>query len=314
MKDKFIANIRSLFKSFINNKELFKRRNNSFIVPLISFLLIIFLLCFPTYMTSKKVKSDSLMKNFPQIQKPMEALLTGDLDCIVKNGILTCSENSNSLNIVVGDDDDIKYTVIANQTSITNDTSVVYSTPKDSDNLIILLNNYIRIRYIERDYVEEKIYTYEIIGDYTTFENYNFKEISQKLTNDPTLIENEVSNFILKTYLSTLDTQLVVKLSSTLLSFSLLIIVSCIVMKGSFLFKKKGFKYSDCLKISLTSAFPSLIVSFVIYLLFGIDFVTIFGLAFIIRILFIYFKYIFPNNNIFQEIYVETKDERFNVR
>ena len=86
------------------------------------------------------------------------------------------------------------------------------------------------------------------------------------------------------------------------------------MLKGPYLFRRKiGFKFSDCLKISLTTVAPAIAISFLVNLLTGINLSTVFAFVFIARMLFIYFKYIYPKNNIFIQIYNETKEERFNV-
>ena len=312
-KQKFKSNIKTLAKSTYSNKALFERRKNSFIVPIIIFLLVIFMLCVPSYILARKVKSSNVIKNFPEIYAPMESLLTRDLDCHVSNKLLVCDENAEKVNILVGDS--IKYTVIANNPTISIDTNVVYENPKDTDNIILLLSKYIKIRYSQRDYVNGKVNTYEIIGDYSDFEGYDFKEISQRIANDPSILNTEIENFVHTTYLSTLDTKLLVNISSLLVSFLILVLVTSLILKGPYLFKrKKGFKFSECLKISLTSSLPALILGMLIYFLTGMDFANAFGIIFMVRIVFIYFKYIFSTkNNIYKFLYAETKEERFNV-
>lgn len=312
-KEKFKNNIKTLAKSTYNNRVLFERRKNSFIVPLIIFILTIFMLCVPSYILSKKVKSSDIIKNFPEIYAPMESLLTRNLDCTVNNSLLVCNEGAEKVNVVVGDT--IKYTIIANNPTISVDTNVVYENPKDTDNLILLLSQYIKIRYCQRDYVNGKVKTYEIIGDYSDFEGYSFKEISQKIANNPEILNNEIESFVHTTYTSTLDTKLLVNLASLLVSFLLLIIVATVILKGPYIFRrKKGFKLSECLKISLTSALPALLIGMLIYFITGIDFASSFGAVFMVRIVYIYFKYIFSTkNNIYKTLYSETKEERFNV-
>ena len=313
MKQKKSPKQKTFFKSFINNRALFERRNNTILIPILILFLIVALLAVPTYFISRSVKSDALVKNFPGIEEPMTELLTSSLDCTVKKGILVCSEESPSLNIVVGDN--IKYTVVANEKALALDTEIVYNAPpKDTDNLIILYNQTIRIRYAERDYVNETVKVYEILGDYSDFEGFSLKEISDKINNNPETAKSEVKKFILTAYKSTLDTQLFVNLISSVISYLLLVLVTCIVLKGSYLFKlKKGFKFIECFKISLTSALPAVVISLTFSLFIGFSsFPTIFGFIFVGRILFIYFKYILTNK-IFKELYVQTEEERFNV-
>jgi len=313
MKEKFKNNLNSLFKSTINNRTLFERRKNSFIAPLIIFILAIFMMSVPSYLFSINVSKDKVIKNFPDINEPISELLTSSLDCRVINSKLVCSETAEQINLVIGEK--TKYTVIANQSTISTDTTVTYNNPKDTDNLVILLSQYIKIRYCVRDHINQKVNTYEIIGDYSKFEGFDFKEIAQTLSSSPELIDAESSNFVYNAYLSTLDTKLIVNISSALTSFLLFVIVASIILKGTTLFKRrKGFKFSECLKISITSSLPALILGTVFYFLIGIDFAMSYGFIYLIRIVFIYVKYILSTkNNIYVELYNETNEERFKI-
>lgn len=313
MKKKFSENIKSLLKSFINNKELFERRKYSLLIPFIFLVISITALSLPSYILAKNIKSESIIKEFPSVTEPMKVLLTSDLKCKVENAALVCDENSSPINMIIEGENGIKYTVIANQKSFATDTTVDPNKAKDTDNLIIFLNKYIRIRYVVRDYVNETKVN-EILGDYTNFEGMDFLKLSKQLKEDIDGANEKVNDFILDTYKSTLETKLYVNTIDYLVSFSLLVIITCIILKGQFLFKfKKGFRFTDCLKISLTTTLPALILGTLIFLMSGVDLGTTFGFIFIARIMFIYFKYIFPKNNILRQIYLETKDERYNI-
>lgn len=313
MKTKFKENIKTLFKSSTDTKILFDRRKNSFFAPLIIFILVIAMMILPSYIVSKNKKQDSVIKQFPGINEPLEELLTSSLACKVENKTLVCDEDAEQINMVVGDN--IEYTVIANQNSISANLETSIDSKKDTDNLVVLLKKYIRIRYCERDYVKNEIKTYEIIGDYSEFEGYDFREISEKLKNNSDLISSEINNFVYTAYLSTLDTQLLVNLSSALISFLFFVLVSSFILKCPGLFKrKKGFKYSECLKISLTSSLPALLIATLLFFLLGIDFSLAYGFIYVGRIIYIYVKYVLSNkNNIFKELYQITGEERFNI-
>ncbi len=314
-KEKIKGSIKTLGKSIYNNKALIERRNYSFLAPIIIFILTIFLTCVPSFLVSKNMKTSTIMDKFPSVGTAIEELLTSELDCKVENATLVCSETAEKLNITATDTNTkITYTVIANNSAITLPNVAYENPPLDTDNFIVLLNKYIKFRYIERDHVNHKIKKYELIGDYTDLEGYNFKEISQTLLNSPDQKTSEIENFVHKTYTSTLDTKFLVNLSSISISFLLLVLVTTLLLKSPYIFKfKKGFKYSECLKISLSSSLSALIFGFLISLV-GFDFTTAFGFVFVARIIFIYFKYIFLNkNNIYKTLYAETKEERFNV-
>lgn len=302
------------FHSFINNKSLFETRKLSIIYPFLILILIIGLLAIPSYLSAKSLNGEQLVKNFPDIEKPFKAIFSSDLDCSVKDSTLKCAEGTPALNTVVGEKEDkIKYTVIVNQKTIALDTEVT-DTYKDTDNIIILYSQTARIRYVQRDYVNNNNIVYEIVGDYSNLEGYSLKQISEKIANNPNSITSETQNFVFNLYQSTLNVQLVVNIASSIVSFLLLALVCCIVIKSTFLFKlKKGFKFKECFKIALNSAAPGLILSLLISLLFGFSsFSLIFGFVFMGRIIFIYFKYIL-NNRIFKELYIQEKEERFNI-
>ena len=312
MKNKFITNIKSLFKSSIDNKELFERRNYSLLFPIILYVIVIFMMCIPSYFSSKNVDKNTVLNNFPEVKEPIKVLLTSSIDCSIKDNTLTCASDEDRINAVVGED--IKYTIIVNQPSISIDTNVTYNTPKDSDNLIILLSKYIRIRYVERNHITQEVETSEIIGDYSNLERFNFKSIASEISENPEILDEEIIDFVYNSYSSTLDTKLLVSLSSSLVSFTMFILVSCIALKGPYLFKrKKGLTFIECLKISLSSCLPAIIIS-TILLVVSIEFSMSFGLIYLIRMIYIYFKYILSNkNNIYKQLYEKTNEERFKV-
>lgn len=313
MEETKLTNTQTFFKSFVNNRILFERRKNSILYPIAILMLIVLLLALPSYFINNSVNGKDVMKNFHQIDVPLKEILTSGLDCEVKNGIFTCSEDTPSLIKVVGGEEkhDSTYTIIVNQKSLAIDTEVSYTASKDTDNLIILYSQIVRIRYIHRNHLTHDIDVYEIMGDYTTLEGFNLKEVSEKIANNPDSSSKEIENFILKIYRSTLDTQLFVDLASSIISFLLLTLITCIMLKGK-LKRKKGFTLRECFKISMTSALPSIAACILLSFLLGISSASsLFGFLFVGRILFIYFKYI-VNNNIFKELYAKTEDERFN--
>lgn len=311
MEQEKLTNTQTFFKSFINNKILFERRKNSIFFPIIILMIIVALLVAPSYISSSSVDSKTLMKKFPGIQEPMEEILTSSLDCSVKSGIFSCSEDSPALNIVIGERPQ-KYTVIVNQKIIAKPTEILLNAPQDTDNLIILYSQTIQIRYAERDYVNDTVNVYELVGDYSNLEGFSIKKIAQEAINDPSILTNEINSFVMNAYKSTLKINLITNLATSIISFLLLVLVTCIILKGCSPFKfKKGFKFSECFKLSLTSALPAIIISIFASLIFGFSmFANIFGLLFVGRIMFIYFKYIF-NNKIFKELYETEKEERF---
>ena len=314
MEQKNTKEEKTFFKSFINNRVLFERRKNSIWIPLVILIVVILSLALPPIISANSITGKTLLKKFPKIDEPMTEVFTSSLDCSVKDSVLVCSEESSSLNKVIGEE--IKYTVIVNQDAVAIDVAVEYTKPKDTDNLIMFFANSIYLRYTERDHINEKAVVYEIIGDYSNLEDFSFKEMSQKIESNPDSLTGEMENFVLKISQSRLRAEILASVSVSITSFLLLALVTCVILKGSFLFKrKKGLKFSECFKISMTSILPCIVISFLISALYGLDaemYATCLGFAFVVRILFIYFKYIL-NNKIIQELYEETKEERFKI-
>lgn len=259
------------------------------------------------------VDSKDIFKQFPDIEVPLETLLTSDLNCKIESKNFTC-ENLNQDMIVVGDK--IKYTIFINYDNSAIDASVDLKNPKDSDNYILLLKNYIKIRYVERDFINEKVNKNEFIGDYSKLENYDFKEISSDIKQNPSILESEMSDFVMKAYKSTLSSNFKVSLYYAFLPYLIFVLITAFMLKSPSLFKrKKGFKFSECLKISLTSSLPALIIGFFATLFFNINASLIIGLIYMARISYVYIRYMFSNkNNIFVELYKTTGEERFKLR
>ncbi len=303
MKEKLINNFKSLFKSAIDTKALFERRKNNFIFPLIILILSLLMMYVPQYNFIMNVSKAELLKNFPEIKQPLTELFTRSLNCSVKEAKLVCSEETEEVNFISGDNErNIKYNVIVNST-----------VNEMSDNTIILTSTLIKIRYTQKDYINNNDSIYEIVGDYSKLEGYNFKDVSEKLTNDPSLIDKEVEDFIFNTYNSSASTRFLVSFTTSIIPFMIFILVTIIIIKWPTLLKrKKGFSFIECIKISLTSALPALLISSLAFFLFGMNFSFLFAAIYVFRILFIYFKYISSKNNIFKNLYEETKEERFN--
>lgn len=314
MNQKNTNNQKTFFRSFINNRVLFERRKNSIWIPLLILLVVILSLALPPIVSSSSITGETLINKFPQIEEPMSEIFTSSLNCSVKDAVLVCDEESSTFNKVIGDD--IKYTVIVNQDAVAIDVSVEYTKKKDTDNLIMLFANSVHLRYTERDHINEQATVYEIIGDYSNLEGFSFKEISEKIANNPESLSKEMENFVLNISRSRLHSEVLASISVSLTSFLLLVAVTCIILKGSYLFKrKKGLKFSECFKISMTSILPCIVVSILVSSLYGFNgeiFATCLGFVYVVRILFIYFKYIL-NNKIIQELYEETKEERFKI-
>lgn len=308
-------NCKTLFKSCIDTKVLIERRKNSFFVPLIIFLLIIFLMSFPSYLVSINRDGEDILESFPDIEKPLEKLLTTSIDCKIENATLNCKDGLKN-DTIPPVEDTISYSIFLNYQNSALPTDVDPVRPKLSDNYVLLLSNLIKFRYIHRDYVNGTYKTYEIIGNYSNLEGYDFSEISEELINNPDRTYDEITNFADKVYKSTLKTSLLTSISSALVSFSLLVLVTAFMLKSLTLFKrKKGLKYKECLKISLTSALPALLASIPLSFIIGINFSIAVGFIYLARILYIYIRYFFSNrNNIYDYLYATTNEERFNLK
>lgn len=313
MKNKIKENFKSIFKSSVNTDILIERRKKSWLVPLIILLLSVIMMIVPSYISSLVIEKNTLLSNFPNIEEAYSAIVNSGLDCKVNDGLLKCEENDPVLNVIVGDK--IKYTVIVNQKDSIGDTSVSFENQKYTDNIVILFEKYIKIRYVQRDYVSESVSKYEIIGDYSKLENFSFTDVSTKINEDSSILKEETANFINCAYKSTLSTGLYASFIAYVIPFLLFFFITSFMLYSPTLFKrKKGFTFSECMKISLTSSIPALVISTLLYVLFKVNIPMILGLIYLIRIVYIYVKYFMSNkNNIYKQLYANTGEERFNL-
>ena len=93
------------------------------------------------------------------------------------------------------------------------------------------------------------------------------------------------------------------------------LLVVALLVKGNYLIKrKKGFKYSQSLKVAIIASMQSATIALVASL-FGMDFMNILGLALTVRILYIYIKYTGSKKNTqwLDDLYKLTNDERFKI-
>ena len=126
----------------------------------------------PPYIKAKSVTGDEIIKNFPKVDEAFSELFTISLDCRINDSKLTCSESTEEINRPMGNE--IKYRVIVNTGTDTTPIDVSYENPQETDNLILMLSNNIKIRYCERDHVNKKLRVYEIIGSYTELNGFDF--------------------------------------------------------------------------------------------------------------------------------------------
>ena len=76
--------------------------------------------------------------------------------------------------------------------------------------------------------------------------------------------------------------------------------------------RKKGFKYSQALKVAVVASLQSYLIA-LIASLFKFDLVNIFGLALTVRTLYLWLKYTASKNNTawLNDLYEYSKSERF---
>ena len=312
MKINFKENCKSLFKSAIHTNDLIERRNKSWFAPIIILILSTLLMLLPNYISSTNIKKDALMGNFPGIDKAYDAIINSSLDCKVVDGSLSCSGEQTTFIDEAGED--IIYTVAIKPGTQLGDTSVNFNNDKLTDNLVVLYDNYIKIRYIQRDYVKEKIQNYEIIGNYSKLEGFNLKEIANRIKENPDSLKNETADFVSSAYKSTLNVGLYASFIAYVIPFFLFVLItSFMLISPTLLKRKKGLKFGECMKISITSSLPAIFISAFAYLLLGMNIPMVLGVVYLVRISYIYIKYFMSNkNNIYKTLYSTTGEERFN--
>ncbi len=307
--------------SIVKTKNLFRFAYYNWITPLILLISVSLLMIIPAVQSYNSLSSDDVTTNVMYLDTALAKTLNDDIKCHVSDYKLVCDEgySYNELHTFENKNkDEIKYKVYINH-DVSNVSFSVgkYGEHFDTDNYIIFFESNFVYRYTYHDPKTESVTEYQLFGSYDFLNDLDFSKIyTDSLTQEDSeqyLLDK--ANFIILEGYKGIAKQLILTTTvSNVSTYLIFLLVVSLLIKGNFMLKKKGFKYSQCLKISIVASLQSTIIA-LIFMLFGFNFMNVLGLALAIRTVYIYIKYTGSKKNTgwIDEIYNETHDERFNL-
>lgn len=336
-KEKVIEYLKDLGLCTINTKNLFKFAVRHWITPLIAFILVTTCLVLPPYLQNTNKTGDEVITQSGVLYSDvaLSYALSTDVKCKISNkGQLECDEGykfvESHKEFLVDKDKGVKtyYDIYINaDEDITaldeNEHFKVESYSDPGDNYIALYKNLFIIRYVYRtsDNAGNASYSiYKIYGAYTELvgldlhAKYNEASTLEQAAAQ-TKFDELADHIISKGYKAAYAEEQFAQLASNLFSYLLLIAIASLLIKGNYLLnRKKGFKYSQCIKITIMSSCMALPIATILNF-FKFDLVTMFGLIITFRTLYIWLRYTSSRKNTewLNELYEYSKDERFNI-
>jgi len=310
-----------LFWSLFKTKNLFKFAIYSCITPIIILCFILGMFTIPSIITYNSITVEDITNNVAHLDKVVAHALSQDIKCSIGEQKLNCEEGYSyeTLYEFQNDNNDtIKYKIFVNS----DISGIDFKTGKfgqhyDTDNYLIFFETTFVYRYTYHSPKDESVTEYNLYGFYDNLEGMNLHNIyEESLTKDDSnsyLIEKG-KTIILDGYKAVAYEAVFTDVVANFGIYLLFMLIVALLIKGNYMLKrKKGFKYSQALKIGIVSSLQSTLIALVISLL-RIDFFTILGLAIVVRILYIYIKYTGSKKNTewLEEMHEYTKDERFN--
>lgn len=307
--------------SIVKTKNLLRFAFHHWITPFIALVLISLLMIVPSIISYNNLRSENITNNVLYLDTAISKTLNDDIKCHVKDAKLVCDENFSYDKLHTFENknqDTIKYKVYVN----TNVSNVSFTIGKfgehfDTDNYIIFFETYFTYRYTYHDPKTETVNQSILYGSYDFLEGVDFSKIySESLTKEnPEQYLLDKANFIILDGYKGLAKEMVFTTSvSNIAMYLLFLAVISLLFKGNYLLKKQSFKYTQCFKISIIASIQSVLIALV-FMLFGFNFINVLGFALSIRAIYIYIKYTGSRKNTswIEEIYEETKNERFNL-
>ena len=321
-KEKIKTYLHDLLFCTFNTKSLFKFAIYSWITPLVVFILVCAAISLPPVISYNRLTSESVTSNVLYLDKIMAHVLSTDVKCHVEDKRFLCDEGYSYEEIYEfknSNNDTIKYKIVINK-SISDMKFDLgeYGTHYDSDNYLVFFETTFAFRYALHDIKTEKVKATTLYAFYDNMEGWNLSDIyTQSLTqeNPESYLLAKSNEMILGGYKALLKEQIYTSLVADIGMYVVLILIIGLLIKGNLMFKrKKGFKYSQSLKIGLVASLQSMIIAFVLSL-FGMNFMALFGLILVARIIYIYIRYTGSRKHLewLNDLYVLTNDDRFKV-
>lgn len=315
---------KDLGSSIVDTRSLFKFSIYSWITPLIIIMLTISIMFLPMVISYNNLTSQDIVNDVKHIDKVLAHTLSKDFKCSVSNLELNCEEKYLPFNYTYTNEDGLeyKYSIYVNSDVSEIDFSVgTFEAPAPNENYLIFFKSTFRYRYVYRDPASKRVTEYQLTSFYDKLEGLNFEQIKQNALEYSTQEEQdkyllEQSNeILLNGFKGLLKETIFISVVSNCGIYLLFLLVVSLLIKGNYLLKrKKGFTFSQSIKISIVASIQSLFIAIVLMLM-GLDFVTALGLSLTARILYIYIKYTGSSKNItwMDDLYKLTNNERFKL-
>lgn len=329
--NKFVNFWKELGRSLISTEYLFKFGIKHWITPLIVFLSITTLIVIPPYLQNNNLSGDEVLM-YTGVYYADDALsyaLSLDVKCKVVDNRLSCDDGyklvEKQMQFENKHGKKIEYDIFINadaDIAALDDQAYfkIEKYPDDGDNYIALYKESFIMRYVYRNDDTGAYSVYKTFGFYTELNGLDLHQVyTEAMSLEETAkIEkfNSVSDEIIaKGFKAANAENNFIKLASNLFSYLLLIAIASVLIKGNYLLNRhKGFKYSQCIKVTIIASIQSYIIGF-IFSLFRFDLVNVFGLALTFRTIYIWFRYTSSRKNTqwLQNLYKLTNDERFKL-
>ena len=315
---------KDLVFSLFDTNYLFKFHHYNWLTPVIILVIIIAIIVSPIIIVYSTLSVDDVTSEALYVDKAMADILTHEFDCSISNNKLTCAKEYDYYDYSYTDEKGLvtSYRIYMN-TNMENVKLNIenYDVVLPSDNYIYFGKEAFSYRYTQRDPITKTVTPRQLTSFYDNLNGFNFKEAHQtylsKTDSDEAnnYLMQQANHLIVNGYKAVAYETIFITIITQVFPYLLFILVAALLIKGNYLLKKKkGFTYSQSLKISIVSSLQSLIIALGLRLM-GMDFMTSLGLAITCRILYIYFKYTGSRRNTqwIDNIYQEYKNERFNI-
>lgn len=323
-KSKIKQYFKDLFRSIYDTTSLFKFCVYSWLTPLIILLITIAIMVTPTLISYNTLNVEDITTQLPQLDKVVADTLTRDFKCNIKDKQMHCQESYLPFESSFTGDNGVEYKY---KVFVNSDVSGLkfepgtFETPAANENYLIFFKDSFRYRFVYRDPTSKSVTEFQLSSFYDNLEGMDFSKVTQKYLSyenqqeAQNYIMNQSHTLLLEGLKALAYETMFISFVSDIGTYLLFLLIVALLIKGNYLLKrKKGFSYSQSLKLSIVASIQSILAAIVLLVFSGVDFTMGLGLALTARILYIYIRYTGSRKNTkwIEDLYVYTKDERFN--
>ena len=323
-KSKIKDYFKELLKSIYDTGSLFKFAIYSWLTPLIILIITIAILVTPTLVAYNTLDVASIESQIPQIDNVLADTLSRDFKCSISDKKLACDEKYLPFDSTFTGENGVNYTY---KVFVNSDVSGLtfapgtFENPAANENYLIFFESSFRYRYVYRDPTSKSVIEYQLSSFYDNLDGVDFSKISQTYHSyedeqaGKEYLLTQSHNILLEGVKALAYETMFISFVSDIGTYLLFLLIVALLIKGNYLLKrKKGFSYSQSLKIAIVSSIQSILASLILVLFAGVEFITALGLTITARVLYIYIRYTGSRKNTkwIEDLYAYTKDERFN--